>query len=151
MEEVKKKRIKLIRTRDLEEFPPELLHHIQSLLPLKEAARTSLLSKAWLNAWSTIPTLRFREFVILPNMIQQMTFRNLVNRTLLRYFWDNISITSFKLQMTVDDGKSASSLEKWIQQITSKSCITEIHLKIDIYTYRFICPTPYSRVKTSKR
>ncbi|GJT35248.1 F-box/LRR-repeat protein, partial [Tanacetum coccineum] len=52
------KRIKLIRTRDLEDFPPELLHHIQSLFPLKEAARTSVLSKAWLNAWSSIPTLK---------------------------------------------------------------------------------------------
>ncbi|GJT59225.1 F-box protein-like protein [Tanacetum coccineum] len=129
------KRIKLIRTRDLEDFPPELLHHIQSLLPLKEAARTSVLSKAWLNAWSTIPTLRFREFVDLPNMVQQMKYRNLVNRTLLRYL--RVPITSFKLQMTVDDGKSASSLEKWIQQIASKSCITEIHLKIDIYTSSF--------------
>ncbi|GJV81669.1 F-box/LRR-repeat protein [Tanacetum coccineum] len=119
MDEVKKKRIKLVYPRDLEAVPPELLHHIQSLLPLKEAARTSLLSKAWLNTWSTIPALRFREFVNLPDMIQQMMYRNLVNRTLLRYLHDNIPITRFKLQMSVDGDKSALSLEKWIQQLGS--------------------------------
>ncbi|GKA60922.1 putative F-box/LRR-repeat protein isoform X2 [Tanacetum coccineum] len=37
--------------------PVELIHHIQSLLPKKEAARTCVLSKSWLHAWSTIPTL----------------------------------------------------------------------------------------------
>lgn len=38
---------------------PELMHGIQSRLSLREAACTSVLSKSWLHAWSTIPNLRF--------------------------------------------------------------------------------------------
>ncbi|GKB99318.1 F-box protein-like protein [Tanacetum coccineum] len=45
-------------TPQLEDLP-ELIHCIQSLLPANEAARTCILSKSWLHAWSTIPTLRF--------------------------------------------------------------------------------------------
>ncbi|GJW04215.1 F-box protein-like protein [Tanacetum coccineum] len=44
--------------RQLEDVP-ELIHHIQALLPAKDAARTCVLSKSWLHTWSTIPTLRF--------------------------------------------------------------------------------------------
>ncbi|GJZ85925.1 F-box protein-like protein [Tanacetum coccineum] len=47
------------RSRSKEDvLPVELIHRIQSLLPLKEAARTRILSKSWLHAWYTIPTLR---------------------------------------------------------------------------------------------
>nr|XP_043635935.1 F-box protein At5g03100-like [Erigeron canadensis] len=40
-------------------LPTELMHRIQSLLSAKEAGRTCVLSKSWLHAWSTIPSLRF--------------------------------------------------------------------------------------------
>nr|GEV21695.1 hypothetical protein [Tanacetum cinerariifolium] len=51
-------RSKLIRTAQLE-YVPELIHRIQKLLPVEEAACTCILSKSWLHAWSTIPTVRF--------------------------------------------------------------------------------------------
>ncbi|GKD78409.1 hypothetical protein Tco_1341030, partial [Tanacetum coccineum] len=47
----------LIRTQRLEDVP-ELINKIQSLLGRKEAARTCVLSKSWLYAWSKIPNLR---------------------------------------------------------------------------------------------
>ncbi|GKB86215.1 F-box protein-like protein, partial [Tanacetum coccineum] len=37
----------------------------QSLLPAKDAAQTCILSKSWLNAWSTIPALRFPRQLVL--------------------------------------------------------------------------------------
>ncbi|KAI3738779.1 hypothetical protein L2E82_28931 [Cichorium intybus] len=40
---------------------PELMQQIQAWLPLLEAARTSVLSKSWLHAWSTIPILSLEE------------------------------------------------------------------------------------------
>ncbi|GKC46668.1 F-box protein-like protein [Tanacetum coccineum] len=88
MEEVK--RVKVTHTTQLEAVP-ELIHHIQSLLPVKEAARTCVLSKSWLHALSTNPTLR----------------------------------------------QSYSFVNKWIRQMVSKSSITEIYLKLYIYTYEF--------------
>ncbi|GJW29378.1 ribonuclease H-like domain-containing protein, partial [Tanacetum coccineum] len=51
----------MIPKKRLEDFP-ELMHCIQSLLPIEEAARTSILSKSWLYAWSTNPTLRLKYF-----------------------------------------------------------------------------------------
>nr|GEX10042.1 phosphoribosylglycinamide formyltransferase, chloroplastic [Tanacetum cinerariifolium] len=47
----------LIHTKRLEDFP-ELINKIQSMLESKEAARTCVLSKSWLHAWSMIPNLR---------------------------------------------------------------------------------------------
>ncbi|GJT58543.1 transcription factor DIVARICATA-like protein [Tanacetum coccineum] len=40
-------------------LPVELLQRVQSLLPLKDAASTCILSKSWLRAWYTIPNLQF--------------------------------------------------------------------------------------------
>nr|GEU78209.1 hypothetical protein [Tanacetum cinerariifolium] len=45
-----------IRAPELDDFP-ELIHRIQSLLPVKEGLRTCVLSKTCLQLWSTIPTL----------------------------------------------------------------------------------------------
>ncbi|GKG34801.1 F-box/LRR-repeat protein, partial [Tanacetum coccineum] len=48
----------LIHTHQLEDVH-ELIHQIYSLLSVKEATRTCILSKSWLHAWSTIPSLKF--------------------------------------------------------------------------------------------
>ncbi|GJX42172.1 putative F-box/LRR-repeat protein isoform X2 [Tanacetum coccineum] len=130
------KRIKVTHTSQLEAVP-ELIHHIQSLLPVKEAARTCVLSKSWLHALSTNPTLRFGQSVNLRNVQQRLLYINLIDRTILRYFRENIPITSFQLKMVIDDGQSYSFVNKWIRQMVSKSSITEIYLKLYIYTYEF--------------
>lgn len=41
------------------ELPEHLLHHIMSFIPVKDAARTSLLSKRWNRIWETLPYLDF--------------------------------------------------------------------------------------------
>ncbi|XP_071712428.1 F-box/LRR-repeat protein 25-like [Rutidosis leptorrhynchoides] len=117
------KRIRLIRTTQLEDIPVELIHRIQSFLPEKEAARTCVLSKSWLHAWSTIPTLRFTQKQESGNM-------NLIDRTLVRYFRDNMSIESFHLDIEIKNQESAFIVETWIQQLVSKRSLKELHLTI---------------------
>ncbi|PWA97695.1 F-box/LRR-repeat protein [Artemisia annua] len=137
MEEVK--RIKLVNTRQLEDVP-ELMHHIQSLLPVKEAARTCVLSKSWLHSWSTIPTLRFRQPTKNLNIQQHKEYMNMIDHTLIRYLWDDIPITSFKLRLDIWSDSLASHVKKWIQQLVLRSCLTEINLKLVMNCISFQLP-----------
>lgn len=105
----------------------ELMHHIQSRLPVKEAARTSVLSKSWLQAWSTIPTLRFH--------VESRTDMKLVDieRTLIRYLRDNIPIQTFDLYVEIDDHESASLAEKCIRSTVATKHFTLKELSLSIY------------------
>ncbi|GJZ58282.1 F-box protein-like protein, partial [Tanacetum coccineum] len=79
----------MIPKKRLEDFP-ELMHCIQSLLPIEEAARTSILSKSWLYAWSTNPTLRFSDAIMLFSKQPETRFRKLIDNTLLKDLRNNI-------------------------------------------------------------
>ncbi|KAI3497046.1 hypothetical protein L1887_39427 [Cichorium endivia] len=113
--------------REVEDVP-ELMQHIQSRLPLKEAARTSLLSKSWLLAWSTNPTLRFHVYQE-RNRPTSMKFVD-VDRTLLRYPRDNILINRFELLIDIENQEQASHAEKWIAPVVTKTCLKECHLRL---------------------
>ena len=108
---------------EMEEYdyvPKELIHHIQSFLPPKDAARTCVLSKSWLHAWSTINTLRF----VPPGHLtlqDQIDYINCIDRTLLRYHNQNMSIECFHLHL---DGIHNTSLllyplENWFQALAA--------------------------------
>ncbi|KAL4564923.1 hypothetical protein LXL04_028999 [Taraxacum kok-saghyz] len=99
---------------------PELMHHIQSLLPVKEAARTGVLSKSWLHAWSTIPNLRFHEHMKLAD----------VDRSLVRYLRDDIPIERFELKIDIQNQKSAALAQKWIRSVATKTSLKELSLTI---------------------
>lgn len=43
----------------ISELPDHILHYILSFLPVKDAARTSILSKRWRNMWDSLPYLNF--------------------------------------------------------------------------------------------
>ncbi|CAI9273782.1 unnamed protein product [Lactuca saligna] len=112
------------------EDAPELMQNIQSRLPVKEAARTCVLSKSWLHAWSTIPILRFD--------VRRGKSMKLVDgdRTLMRYLRDNTPIERFDLMIDIESQESASHVEKWIGAIATKSCLREMSLSIDIALLR---------------
>ncbi|KAI3511890.1 hypothetical protein L1887_19050 [Cichorium endivia] len=102
----------------------ELMQHIQSRLPVKEAARTSVLSKSWLRAWSTIPTLRFR--------VREKKHLKVVDRTLNRYLRDNIPIERFELDIHIWNGECASLTEKWIRSVATNT-LKELSLLISLH------------------
>ncbi|CAI9280475.1 unnamed protein product [Lactuca saligna] len=110
---------------------PELFHCIQTRLPIKEAARTSVLSKSWLHAWSTIPTLRFREaYMSVVNKEPERELFKLVDRTLVRYLRDDIPVKSIDVIIDIENQESASFAENWIRPMAIKSCLQELSLGI---------------------
>ncbi|KAL8485290.1 hypothetical protein ACS0TY_027553 [Phlomoides rotata] len=82
------------------QLPEVIIQHIQSFLDVKEAARTTLLSKSWYAAWLTRPNLEFCEFPQhgLPSFLES-AFVKFARKTLQRYEELNLKIQSFKLLM----------------------------------------------------
>nr|GEV76818.1 hypothetical protein [Tanacetum cinerariifolium] len=119
-------------TPQLEDLP-ELIHRIQSLLPANEAARTCILSKSWLDAWSTIPTLRFPRQSL-------MYYNKLIDSTMVRYHRDNLPIQCFNLIFIIRDQNSASLANKWISGVASKSALKELFLCIRVGIDSFTLP-----------
>nr|GEX20437.1 hypothetical protein [Tanacetum cinerariifolium] len=119
-------------TPQLEDLP-ELIHCIQSLLPVNEAARTCILSKSWLHAWSTIPTLRFPRQSL-------MYYNKLIDSTLVRYHRDNLPIQCFNLVFNIRDQNSVSLANKWIFGVASKSALKELFLSIWVGIDSFTLP-----------
>ncbi|XP_071712335.1 F-box/LRR-repeat protein 25-like [Rutidosis leptorrhynchoides] len=118
---------KLQRRSQSENVPVELIHLIQSLLPVKEAVRTCVLSKTWSHAWSTIPHLRFHNKISrFPNEEKERDYVNLMDLTVFRYAQDNIPIVSFYLKL---DSKYASLAYKWIRTVAAQSCLKELSLE----------------------
>ncbi|KAI3506282.1 hypothetical protein L1887_28639 [Cichorium endivia] len=116
------------------EHVPELMQHIQSRLPLKEAARTSVLSKSWLHAWSTIPTLRF-------DVRRGKSLKLVdVDRVLLRYFGNNTPIERFELMIDIENHESAALAENWIGPMATKACLKDFSLSIALNRASFTLP-----------
>ncbi|GJV91696.1 putative F-box/LRR-repeat protein isoform X2 [Tanacetum coccineum] len=136
MENRKKKKRRLIHSSwQLDDFP-ELMHRILSSLPAKEAARTCVLSKSWLHAWSTIPNIRFPFKFILP----QIKYDLFMERSLLRYENNNVPIETFDLGITISNQGSASLAENWICHVSSKTCLKEFSLNISVSIASFALP-----------
>ncbi|KAI3499891.1 hypothetical protein L1887_35705 [Cichorium endivia] len=114
--------------RKLEDVP-ELIHHIQSRLSLKEAARSSVLSKSWLHAWSTIPNLRFH--VDKEQETEHMKLVD-VDRTLTRYLHNNIPIERFELSICIQNQEAASLVEKCIRSVATKTSLKVLSLRISL-------------------
>ncbi|CAH1441501.1 unnamed protein product [Lactuca virosa] len=104
---------------------PELMQRIQLLLPVNEAARTSVLSKSWLHALSTIPNLRF--------YVRETNHLKLVDRTLNWYSHFNMPIESFDLNIRIENQESASLAENWIRFVATKTCLKELSLTFYLY------------------
>ncbi|KAL4582433.1 hypothetical protein LXL04_006982 [Taraxacum kok-saghyz] len=110
-----------------EHIPEELIQLIQSHLSVKEAARTTVLSKSWRHAWSTNPTLRFR--------VRGKKSMKLVDRSLKRYLRDNISIEKLDLKIDTMNWKPASRAEKCIWLVATKTCIKEFSLFVTFHDW----------------
>ncbi|GJY13937.1 F-box protein-like protein [Tanacetum coccineum] len=107
--------------------PNELIHRIQSLLPAKDAARTCVLSKSWLRAWSTIPTLRFTTCANDDHLTkeEETDYIKLIDRTLLRYLNDNMSIECLHLHLYMHNSSLSSLAEKWLKLC----CLRELRIR----------------------
>nr|GEY47803.1 hypothetical protein [Tanacetum cinerariifolium] len=123
------------RSRSKEDvLPVELIHRIQSLLPLKEAARTRILSKSWLHAWYTIPTLRIipsKPNKLFSTVEDARKYNKLIRTTLQRYHRDNMPIESFHLRLNIRKNYlKLADVKNWIRLAVSKSSLKDLSLNI---------------------
>ncbi|GJX54038.1 acyl carrier protein 1, chloroplastic-like protein [Tanacetum coccineum] len=139
--------MRLTHRRQLEDVP-ELIHHIQALLPEKDAARTCVSSKSWLHAWSTIPTLRFCQSSKSLTKQQERRYLRLIRQTIQRYHRDDIPITTCDIYFGIRKPKSATRAEKFIKRVASKSSRKELFLTVVDDFASFTLRIRYSQVRT---
>lgn len=95
-------------------LPEALIQHVQSFLSGKEAARTTVLSKAWYNAWLTRPTLDLSERDFWNHGRESpLMFERFVVKTMLRYQDLSLKIDSFRLH-TCNYQRRDIALKCWI-------------------------------------
>ncbi|XP_071712349.1 putative F-box/LRR-repeat protein At3g42770 [Rutidosis leptorrhynchoides] len=125
-----------------DDIPVDLIHRIQSLLPVKEAARTCALSKTWSDAWSTIPHLRFDQTLEFANEEKERDYIKFMDHTISKYIQKNIPIESFDLNLY---NKLASLANKWIPTLAAQSCFKKLSISICYECYesdgKFILPS----------
>jgi len=91
-------------------LPKIILHRILSRLPEKDRARTSVLSKAWLDTWYTFPILFFSDIKILglpqakpiedsARKREILEFCDYVKRSMLKFRDQSLTIKEFKLHV----------------------------------------------------
>ncbi|GJU77959.1 F-box protein-like protein [Tanacetum coccineum] len=124
-----------ISNEDGDVLPVELIHRIQSLLPHKEGGRTCILSKSWLRAWYTIPTLKLMHpepYKLFSTHKIETKFNKLIHTTLQRYHINNTPIQSFHLLLSICFKKNLGNVGNWIRLVVSKTCLKELSLDIRI-------------------
>ncbi|GAB2230606.1 hypothetical protein Droror1_Dr00014882 [Drosera rotundifolia] len=94
----------------LSDLPDEVLGHILSFFPTKEAVQTSALSKRWKGVFSLATGLEFHD------CYKPMPFINFVDRVLSLH---KVSIRRFKLNVRRIDQTDASCVNAWIASALS--------------------------------
>lgn len=120
-------RMRLIHRQQLDDVP-ELIQLIQLELPPTDAARTCILSKSWLQAWSTSPAIRF-----CPTSFKkqhQRKYMRWIHLALLRYHRHNLRITSLDLHLGIHTTYRAARRLIWQATSSSKASLKELRLTI---------------------
>lgn len=112
----------------LSNLPAHVIDQILSQLPIKDAVRTSILSRKWRYKWATIPHLVFDNLCISVSSQDQILVRNklvnVVDHVLLLH---NGPI--FKFKLSHQDLLGVTDIDRWILHI-SRSSIKEFILEI---------------------
>ncbi|KAG5555120.1 hypothetical protein RHGRI_012599 [Rhododendron griersonianum] len=134
------------------QLPKELIHHMLPFLLTMEAARTSVLSKTWLRAWSTYPNLDFTE----RNFTKEPSFKSMdpgfkekddpqieearerflkyVDKTMIRYHNEGIPIDKCRLDLTSIDPKWAYFVDNWIG-ILVQNHVKELEVSVSDFSF----------------
>ncbi|KAL8523366.1 hypothetical protein ACS0TY_013359 [Phlomoides rotata] len=119
-------------------LPLSLIHHILSFLPMRDVVSTTLLSKRWVDLWTTVPCLNFCERM--HNFCERMQrdadeneddgtddednwtrtetsrIQNFVNRALI--LWKGVTILKFKIDIKSSYDSSLVS----VSDVTAWTC-----------------------------
>ncbi|KAK7255545.1 hypothetical protein RIF29_28958 [Crotalaria pallida] len=129
-------------------LPQSILHDILSRLPEEDAARTSLLSKAWHDTWSTFPLLVFNEsrfeMAEVPDgadmqlrkamfLLNRYKFCNWVGNILLSFQCKQLPINKFKLVFkSLPPPDLLPTVNHWIKFVCD-SGVEELELRVSDY------------------
>ncbi|GFP87955.1 F-box/LRR-repeat protein at1g52650 [Phtheirospermum japonicum] len=116
------------------QLPEAVIQHIQSLLSVKQAAQTSILSKSWHNAWSTRPNLDFDQRHCGRDYRRYCDVRGFLEsakKTIQRYEESNLNIKSFSLSMdrrdidirVLGDELTAKALKLGASELSLSVCL----------------------------
>ena len=140
----------------LNNLPEEILRYILSLLPTRDAIRTSILCKRWEYLWTSIPNLDFGKM----DHDKRILFMNYVERVLLLRDSTDIKRFSLSCQVLYD----ASHVSAWISTAVRRNvqklylslyhseepfslppslfkCVTLTELELEIYGIPKLPPT----------
>ncbi|KAK3036338.1 hypothetical protein RJ639_031745 [Escallonia herrerae] len=103
----------------LSNLPDEILCHILSFLPTKNAVATSILSSRYLSLWSCIPVLDFHDQ---PHLHSPQKFVEFVDQVLAGN--KSSSIDTFKLSFeNCTDLEPISSVNRWIEAVIKRRVV----------------------------
>ncbi|KAL3634976.1 hypothetical protein CASFOL_022030 [Castilleja foliolosa] len=118
----------------LSQLPQPILHSILSLIPQKDAVRTSVLSKSWRYLWHGRFSVEFHD-----NLFAIKTeFWSFIDKTLQRYLDQNLSLQQFvvNIRSVVD----FEILQKWIPMVIMNMGVRSLNLIIYRITNFFPLP-----------
>ena len=115
----------------LHNLPEEILRYILSLLPTKDAIRTSVLCKRWEYLWTSIPNLYFDG----SELAKRTHFMNFVERVLL--LRDSSDIKKFTLYCDVL--RDASHVSAWISAAVRRN-VQQLYIRLCNFREPFSLP-----------
>ncbi|XP_048500936.1 F-box/LRR-repeat protein 25 isoform X2 [Beta vulgaris subsp. vulgaris] len=122
------KRCKKIRERDrISDLPDEILIHILTLLTLKEATVTGILSKRWRNLWTSCPNLDFE--CLKPLKLGNRTYMRCVDNILRQYSAKKLH--RFRIARPGEPGM-LYYFDDWIS-FAIKSGVSELELNLNAH------------------
>ncbi|KAL3634817.1 hypothetical protein CASFOL_021871 [Castilleja foliolosa] len=123
----------------LSQLPQPILHSILSLLPQKEAIRTSVLSKSWRYLWHGRFNVEFREFD--HRFDRTKEFWPFIDKTLQRYLDQNLSLQKFLVHICHYEVDFVL-LQKWIPIVIMNMGVRSFTLNLSWSTKAYRLPLP---------
>ncbi|XP_022955932.1 putative F-box/LRR-repeat protein At5g02700 [Cucurbita moschata] len=156
---IKKKQNKGVKTVEQEiesvdmisELPESVIHHILSFIrSAKEAARMSILSKKWRDAWKSFSILTFDEQSFLKTEVdlgsdqRRQMFINSIDNSLLSHLTRNFGIYKLVFRVTP---KLILYLNRWVG-IAGANGLGELDIRVEKSPRHYIVPPFMNSIKT---
>ncbi|XP_010094608.2 F-box/LRR-repeat protein At4g14103 [Morus notabilis] len=128
------------RRRDrISELPDPIIHQILSLVPTKEAARTSVLSKRWRYTWTSISTVKLFDFCFI-----RERFYESVDECMMSHERD-ASLNKFRLYTKYLYGKRPL-MDNWMNIVAQKN-VKELDLHLKPHFKKEFYPLPQALLR----